>query len=118
MLSCCTLKEDQIFLCTFFMILSHFNFSFHLDSHGGSGYSIVITSPAWGPVQSSDVFVNCLKEINGTTPLRGRWISFQLVVIPGLLGFHAKGQHKLDRKDRTMIQRDISPWICLLSTSS
>lgn len=78
-LSCCTLKLDQRFLCAFFMIISHPNFSFQLDSlesHGGSGHPIVITSPACGPVQSFDVIVNCLKEISGTNPLRGRWISF------------------------------------------
>lgn len=60
------------------MIISRFNFGFHLDSlesHGGSGNSIVITSPACGPVQSSDVTVNCLKEKSGTTPLRDKWIS-------------------------------------------
>ncbi|KAF4793880.1 proton myo-inositol cotransporter-like protein [Turdus rufiventris] len=74
--------------------------SFHLDileSHGGCGYSIVITSPARGPVQSSDVIVNCLKEMSGvasmTVPvyiaevapphLRGRLVTINTLFITG-----------------------------------
>lgn len=44
-----------------------------------------------GLVQSSYVTVNCLKEISGTTPLRGRWIIFLAGCIPWFAWFSCQG---------------------------